>query len=286
MSMAPRDFPDDDDDGDHSQPDPHDDADLGFDAGPPAGALDPLAAFLKELEDLDSMSGPDIMAAIADLPVPQEGFVDGMAFQDAVEVGKTHVMKSYMISYMISLQAKLLPAHNMEDSRAFTRSERILLDHQNLKRMNAVDLRDLIRDVLHNPEFNASEVDHDMHERLMRAVEEGEMEIIDMWQDGDGAQDVRFFKRKVEIVLRELLADERLEGCQHFAFKEYKNAKGERILGGHANGSISFQLAQLKVGPGKVPISIVLYIDATFIKRGIPIRPIYCESVYDIIYDI
>ena len=86
MSMAPLDFPDDDDDGDHSQPDPHDDADLGFDAGPPAGALDPLAAFLKELEDLDSMSGPDIMAAIADLPVPQEGFVDGMAFQDAVEV--------------------------------------------------------------------------------------------------------------------------------------------------------------------------------------------------------
>jgi len=194
-------------------------------------------------------------------------------------------MKSYMISYMISLQAKLLPAHKVEDGRAFTRSERILLDHQKLKRMSAVDLRDLIRDVLHNPEFNAGEVDHDMHERLMRAVEEGEMEIIDMWQDGDGAQDVRFFRRKVEIVLRELLADERLEGCQHFAFKEYKNAKGERILGGHANGSISFQLAQAKVGPGKVPISIVLYIDATFIKRGIPIRPIYCESVYNIIYD-
>jgi hypothetical protein len=73
-----------------------------------------LAAFLKELEDLDSMSGPDIMAAMADLPVPQEGSVDGMSFQDAVEVGKTHVMKSYMISNMISLQAKLLPAHNME----------------------------------------------------------------------------------------------------------------------------------------------------------------------------
>jgi hypothetical protein len=152
-----------------------------------------LAAFLKELEDLDSMSGPDIMAAMADLPVPQEGSVDGMSFQDAVEVGKTHVMKSYMISNMISLQAKLLPAHNMEDGRAFTRSERILLDHQKLKRMSAVDLRDLIRDVLHNPEFNASEVDHNMHERLMRAVEEGEMDILDMWQDGDGEQDVRFF---------------------------------------------------------------------------------------------
>ena len=47
---------------------------------------------------------------------------------------------------MISLQAKLLPdpGSNMEDSSTFTRSERILLDHQKLKQMNAVDLRDLL----------------------------------------------------------------------------------------------------------------------------------------------
>ena len=134
--------------------------------------------------------------------------------------------------------------------------------------------------------FDSDEVDHDMHERLMRAVADGEMDIHDMWQEGDGEQDVRFFKRKVEVVLRELIADERLEGCQHYAFKEYKNANGDRILGGHANGSVSFQLAQARVGPGKVPISIVLYIDATFLKRGIPIRPIYCKLLYDITCDI
>ena len=40
-------------------------------------------------------------------------------------------------------------------------------------------------------------------------------DIHDMWQEGDGEQDVRFFKRKVEVVLQELIADERLEGCQH-----------------------------------------------------------------------
>ena len=72
-------------------------------------------------------------------------------------------------------------------------------------------------------------------------------------------------------LLLELVADERLEGCQHFAFKEYKNAKGDRILGGHANGSVSFQIAQARVGPGKVPISTVLYINTTFLKRWIPI---------------
>lgn len=68
-----------------------------------------------------------------------------------------------------------------------------------------------------------------------------------------------------------------MTGCQHFAFKEYKDARGERIIGGHANGSVTFQVAQLRAGAGVVPVSIVLYVDATFIKRGIPIRPIYCE---------
>ena len=175
---------------------------------------------------------------------------------------------------------------NEEDRTAFTKSERILMDYQKLKKMSAQDIKDLIQDVLHNKEFDIDEVDHNMHDRLMRAVADGEMDILDMWQEGDGVQDVRFFKRKVEVVLRELIADERLEGCQHFAFKEYKNANGDRILGGHANGSVSFQLAQARVGPGKVPISIILYIDATFLKRGIPIRPIYCKLVYDIVYYI
>jgi hypothetical protein len=180
-----------------------------------------------------------------------------------------------------------VPPPNEQDRTAFTKSERILMDYQKLKKMSAQDIKDLIQDVLHNKEFDVDEVDHNMHDRLMRAVAgDGEMDVLDMWQEGDGVQDVRFFKRKVEVVLRELIADARLEGCQHFAFKEYKNANGDRILGGHANGSVSFQVAQARVGPGKVPISIVLYIDATFLKRGIPIRPIYCKLVYDIVCDI
>jgi hypothetical protein len=89
------------------------------------------------------------------------------------------------------------------------------------------------------------------------------------------------------LVLRELLSDERLEGCQHFGFKQYKNANGDRILACDANGSITFQLAQIHVGEGTVPISIVLYIDGIFIKRGIPIRPVYCELyIYTMVYSM
>jgi hypothetical protein len=145
------------------------------------------------------------------------------------------------------------------------------MDFQKLKRMNAQDIKDLIQDVLHIDNFDVDEVDHNMHDRLMHAVADG-MAVHDMWQEGDGEQDVWFFLRKVEDVVLELVADEHLQGCQHFAFREYKNANGDCILGGHANGSVSFQIAQERVGPGKVPISIVLYIDATFLNPTDSVR--------------
>jgi hypothetical protein len=63
-------------------------------------------------------------------------------------------------------------------------------------------------------------------------------------------------------VLIELLSDESMAGrqhlTQHFGFKLSTNADGDRVLGGDANGSVSFELAQICVGPETVPISIVI----------------------------
>ena len=42
-------------------------------------------------------------------------------------------------------------------------------------------------------------------------------------------------------------------------------------LEAYANGSVTFQLPQEKVVPGKAPISVLLYINITFIKRSISI---------------
>jgi hypothetical protein len=95
--------------------------------------------------------------------------------------------------------------------------------------------------------------------------------------DGDGPQVLELFARPVEMVLRELIGDLRLAGHQHFAFHEYKDTHGNRLFAGDANGDVSFQLAQIKIGNDKVPVSIVLHIDGTFLKKGIPIRPIYSE---------
>ena len=49
-----------------------------------------------------------------------------------------------------------------------------------------------------------------------------------------------------------------------------------------------YTLPSPRVGEGKVPVSIVLYIDGTFIKKGIPIRPVTVSTLHivtDIIRD-
>jgi hypothetical protein len=83
-------------------------------------------------------------------------------------------------------------------------------------RNTSVNTVDLIQRVLHHPDFNAAEVDHDLHERLMRAVADGDIEVINMWEEGDGPQDNTFVKHKVAKVLTKLISDERMAGRQHF----------------------------------------------------------------------
>ena len=58
---------------------------------------------------------------------------------------------------------------------------------------------------------------------------------------------------------------------------------GEREFGA-SNSAVSFQLAQVRVGAYFVPVSLVIYIDSSFIKHGIPVKPIYGISVILLLY--
>lgn len=89
MHMLPRDLQEEEDDGDYGAPDPNDDADFEDQAlpGPALGETqDILSEFIKQLENLSSMAGPDISAIVSDLPVPQEGDVEMLSVHEAVEV--------------------------------------------------------------------------------------------------------------------------------------------------------------------------------------------------------
>jgi hypothetical protein len=58
---------------------------------------------------------------------------------------------------------------------------------------------------------------------------------------------------------------------------------GEREFGA-SNSAVSFQLAQVRVGAYCVPVSLVIYIDSSFIKHWIPVKPIYGISVILLLY--
>jgi hypothetical protein len=184
----------------------------------------------------------------------------------------------------VLIQDGLVPPLEPEEaSGIMSGSEQILIDYAKKASLTAKDVIILIEDVLHNPNFNADEVDTDMLKQFAYSIDSGDLEIISMHQEGNGAQKLDLFKHPVEKVLCELMRDIWLAGSQHFTFKEYLDPHGNRLFARHSNGSVSFQLAQIRVGTYKVPVSLVIYIDATYIKRGIPIRPIYCELLFNIV---
>jgi hypothetical protein len=100
-----------------------------------------------------------------------------------------------------AIQAEDMPPLDVDAANVFSQSERILQEHVRQHDINSTVFEDVIQRVLHHADFNANEVDHDMHQRLMQAVEDGDMEVIEMLEEGDGLQDVSFVKRKVAKAL-------------------------------------------------------------------------------------
>ena len=95
-------------------------------------------------------------------------------------------------------QDKLIPPLAPEAAGIITGSEQILKDYASASSLNARDIKRLIEDVLHNPDFNADDVDTDMLERLVNSIDSGNLEIINMHQEGDGAQKLELFKRSLQ----------------------------------------------------------------------------------------
>ena len=71
----------------------------------------------------------------------------------------------------------MIPEPNRELGGLFSRSEEILQDHCKLHATSQTELKELIQNVLHHPDFDPDQVDHDMHERLMRVIEDEDILI-------------------------------------------------------------------------------------------------------------
>ncbi len=69
------------------------------------------------------------------------------------------------------VQGGLLPALDRDAADVITGSEHIMKAHADKHSLTATAIKDMIKDVCEIPEFNASEIDTEMLQRLQAAIE-------------------------------------------------------------------------------------------------------------------
>jgi hypothetical protein len=83
---------------------------------------------------------------------------------------------NYNMQYnIVSWQRGFLPPLNPDTTGLFIESERLIQEPVKKYKSGAAEVKDLIQQVLHHPTFDQQDVDHDMHERLMRCMEDDDI---------------------------------------------------------------------------------------------------------------
>jgi hypothetical protein len=62
----------------------------------------------------------------------------------------------------------------------------------------------------------------------------------------DGDQDLNFWARELEDVVREIMEDPVFKGSQHYKFETDLDEAGKRLFGGEANAGVASQIGQLR----------------------------------------
>ena len=95
--------------------------------------------------------------------------------------------------------------------------------------------------MLRNPEFDSKEVDPDLHKRLEKAVHDGRIKCFNMRErPADVDQDLNFWTRELEDVVREIMEDPVFKGNQNFQFEMDLDEAGKRLFGGKGNARVTY----------------------------------------------
>ena len=80
-----------------------------------------------------------------------------------------------------------MPALDRDAADVIIGSEHILKAYADKHSITATAIVDLIKNVLKNPEFNADDVDTDLLQRLQAAIDSGDLQVINMRKEKEGA---------------------------------------------------------------------------------------------------
>jgi hypothetical protein len=175
------------------------------------------------------------------------------------------------------MEAGMLPRMDNEDSQRFTPTEVLLYQHAHDHSWTVGELRALIA-LLKRLEFKPADIDDDLHQRISKAFYDKMIQSFNISEGSlDGDQDLTMFMREVEDIVRNIMEDSRLKGHQHYRCEMELDPdhRRETLVGWGGQRWRCFQIGQLRLGDGTVPLAIVIYIDGSFIKNKIAVKPIY-----------
>ena len=115
----------------------------------------------------------------------------------------------------VARERGVIPEASNETLDAFSFSEMKLYKHAITYKWTAEELTATIK-LIKSTDFKVEDINVDLHKRVAAAIAQGHFTSHNMREsDRDGDQDLTFWIRSLEAVLREVLGDERMAGHQH-----------------------------------------------------------------------
>ena len=245
---------------------------------PPAPPMHGLEDNLPDVHDEADFDIPDTQAVLERFMthMSKQADVEYQALSDLLDSlpDPSSFTTAKSMTAAAAREKGVIPEADEETLRAFSPSEMKLYRHATDHKWTVDELVKTIQ-LIKSADFKVEDVNVDLHKRVSAAISLGKFNSHNMREsDLDGDQDLPFWLRSLEDVVREIIGDERMDGHQEFSFEISRTEEGERQFGA-SHGAVSFELAQVRCGPDCVPVSLVIYIDGSFIKHGIPVKPIY-----------
>jgi hypothetical protein len=134
--------------------------------------------------------------------------------------------------------------------------------------------------LVQDPKFNPSELGTRSVRLLDRALLCGHDEVgvreYDFYREGDGLQDLKMYTLECKRVASELFRDPKFKGHMTFKFTPTFDDEGRRTFGSAMGGVWAQFHASAVVDGVEVILVLAIYIDASFVKINLTVKPVYC----------
>ena len=162
-----------------------------------------------------------------------------------------------------------------DDGGVVSKTEFMLADLASRYKLQKRCTNEFIK-LVKRPQFDPADIRTDRIQDIESRIEKGDGGSIlkcNLGTEDDGRQDLNLFLRSLTRIVEDLLADEGYAGHQYISF-ELLEHDGYRVIG-PANSTVWWQINAELIGPDRVLVGIVAYIDGSWNRKHLS-----CESCY------